>query len=1423
MSGTVTPTMVTCFGANDGKITITASAGGSGVYQYSKDGGTTWQGAAVFTNLAPASYDVRIRDVANTSCVITLNSAVVVTQPAVLSATISGTPVTCFGGADGTISISAPLGGYGTYEFSINGGGSWQASGSFSGLTPGSYNILIRDAANTSCVKVLNSAYSVTQPGLLSATVAKIDVTCNAANDGKITITSPTGGYGTYEYSINGGSSWQASGSYTGLVPGTYDVRIRDAANTACTVTLYPNLTITQPAVLTMSSTGNITLNCNGDSNGTGTFYAAGGSLPYTFSVVSNTTGATIAAPGFNSQQFFSAAAGAITVAVVDLHGCVATATINATQPAVLTPGTIGSDQVICSGVTPATLTETAPATGGPGAYTYQWQYSTSNAGPFMNLASATASTYTFTSAATNTLYYRRMVTSGVCTPVYSNVVEVKVNPLPVAMLTGGETICPAQTSILKVEMLVGTGPFEVNIQNHGIVTGYVSNSDIVVSPVAVGPTIYKLLSVKDANGCQVVSPSGSLIGTATVTVRALPAITASPVNKTICEFNSAAFNAAASGTDLTWQWYVDKGTGFTAIPEGGVYVGTTSSTMSIFGADRDMNGYIYHAVATSCSASVTSGDATLTVNTPPVIDVQPVDANVCTGGTTTFSVTASGTSPTYQWQVKIGAAPFANVSGPEYSGANTNTLTITGTPVTFNNQIYRVVVGGTCPPSVYSNFVMLRVKALPTVTLQPVDKSVCDGAGTRYFTANGTGVIDSLRWQVLNGATWTDIYDNAVYSGTNTQQLSFLDPPLSYNGKKYRMALKAACSTAYTNSATLTVFGNPVVTLTPVNACGGVGKKITPVISGGSGSWSQHTWTGDVGPLSSTSVYDPTFKTQVAAIYNLIYKVKDSNGCYGTGTVAVNVDSPDASFTQDKTADCTPNTVIFTKDLSGYASFTLDYGDGSPVVTAISATNQYTHQYINTTAATTLYRTVTLTVRSAGGCTDTKTSTITVYPAISATFTGSKTTICSGETITFSAIPGAASYAWTYGDGVSGTGTSNSTHLYTNTGSTDLSLTVSLTTTSFYGCVDTKTLNITVKPKPAPAFTPLSYTANLEDAGNVVNFTNATNAGTWTWAWNFGDGGTSSVMNPSHTYTAIGTYDVVLEVSNGTCSQKVTHQVVITPKRPIASFDNIPSGCEPLIMTINNTSQNVNIPGTKYLWDFGDGGTSSVKNPIYTYYLPGVYNVKLIVSGPGGDSEFSQTVKVFQTPVALFDLAPTYVFVNDEKVRAINHSSGADYFVWEWGDGDTSKTKDPFHKYMESGVFDVSLSAYKDNGGGNICYSRYTMSPGVTVEPAGEIRFASVFRPNLTGPIDAIDLPTGGDAVDQFFYPPIRDKVDDYKLQIFNRLGVLIFESHDLNIPWNGYYKGQLCPQGVYVWYVEGKYKNGQVYKKVGDITLLH
>ena len=231
LSATVTPTMVTCNGTNDGIITITNPLGGYGTYAYTVNGGAAWQTSGIFNILAPGTYNVRIRDAANITCEIVLDPALVITQPGKLAASVASTNITCYGANDGSISITAPTGGYGTYEYSIDGGAGWQAGGSFTALAPGFYNVQIRDAAHPLCIVILNGSLRITEPPVLTANVTRANVTCNGADDGTINITSPMGGHGTYEYSITGGGSWQASGSFTGLAPGSYNVQIRDACS----------------------------------------------------------------------------------------------------------------------------------------------------------------------------------------------------------------------------------------------------------------------------------------------------------------------------------------------------------------------------------------------------------------------------------------------------------------------------------------------------------------------------------------------------------------------------------------------------------------------------------------------------------------------------------------------------------------------------------------------------------------------------------------------------------------------------------------------------------------------------------------------------------------------------------------------------------------------------------------------------------------------------------------------------------------------------------------------------------------------------------------------------------------------------------------------------------------------------------------
>ena len=158
--------------------------------------------------------------------------------------------------------------------------------------------------------------------------------------------------------------------------------------------------------------------------------------------------------------------------------------------------------------------------------------------------------------------------------------------------------------------------------------------------------------------------------------------------------------------------------------------------------------------------------------------------------------------------------------------------------------------------------------------------------------------------------------------------------------------------------------------------------------------------------------------------------------------------------------------------------------------------------------------------------------------------------------------------------------------------------------------------------------------------------------------------------------------------------------------------------------------------------------------------------------------------------------------------------SHGATDYLWDFGDGTTSSEFQPIHAYGDTGVYDVQLVAISDMG----CRDTARMDRTVRVTYRNAVRIPNVFTPSLSGP--------GGGSIyvdgrnDVFF--PIMEGVLQYRMRIFNRWGELIFESNDRNIGWDGYYRGRLCPQDVYLYTMDFKYSDGREESRFGDVTLL-
>jgi hypothetical protein len=296
----------------------------------------------------------------------------------------------------------------------------------------------------------------------------------------------------------------------------------------------------------------------------------------------------------------------------------------------------------------------------------------------------------------------------------------------------------------------------------------------------------------------------------ATLSINSAPAITAQPVNSTICSGNNTSFSVTATGGGLSYQWR-ENGVN---LANGGVYSNVTTATMNITGAGTGLNGKTYDCIVTgSCAPVLTSLAATLTVNLSITISVQPSNTAICSGNAS-FSVTATGAGLTYQWREN-----GVNLSnGGVYSNVTTATLNLTSPGVSLNGKIYDCVLSGTCP-SVTSAAGTLTINSAPAITVQPSNAIACGGGNAAFsVTATGTGLTYQWRENGVNLA------NGGVYSNVTTATLNLTAPGGALNGKTYSCVITGTCAPPVTSaSGTLTVSAGcaPVITTQPVNKIG--------------------------------------------------------------------------------------------------------------------------------------------------------------------------------------------------------------------------------------------------------------------------------------------------------------------------------------------------------------------------------------------------------------------------------------------------------------------------------------------------------------------------------------------------------------------------------------------------------------------------
>jgi PKD repeat protein len=366
---------------------------------------------------------------------------------------------------------------------------------------------------------------------------------------------------------------------------------------------------------------------------------------------------------------------------------------------------------------------------------------------------------------------------------------------------------------------------------------------------------------------------------------------------------------------------------------------------------------------------------------------------------------------------------------------------------------------------------------------------------------------------------------------------------------------------------------------------------------------------------------------------------------------------------------------------------------------------------------------------------------------------------------------------------------------------------TITYAITDHNGCSDSDQIVVTVMPSPV---------VNISPAGTMfineppVNLTSSLPGGNWA-----GNGVYNDRFYPDSAGLGIHIISYSSLPDRFGCNASDTiHIEVIMPAAPIAFFEPDSTGCSPLLVQFRNLSKN----GVSYIWDFGDDTYSSAENPEHLYTMPGNYIVTLTVNNIAGESIYRGLITVYQGPTAIFEIYPTEVINNSQVVVFTNYSHHAVSSIWNFGDGSFSSEENPWHKYNSEGKYKVSLEVTsKDGCKDSLKY--YT--PVNVLFRTGEIKFPHVFKWNGSGP-------TGGywidDELNDNVFRPFFKNVIEYKLQIFNRLGMLIYESEELNKGWDGYSVHlNLAHQGVYVYKVVGRFADGTYFTKVGDVTFLH
>jgi gliding motility-associated-like protein len=1091
-----------------------------------------------------------------------------------------------------------------------------------------------------------------------------------------LTATAPGPVYQWYNAAA-GGTLLQTGASYTTPVlttTTTYYVQTTalgcTGPRTAVTVTVnpIPVAPTVLPATICSGTTATLTATAPG---GTYTWYnaASGGTLLSTGAAF--TTPALIANTTYYVQSTIAGCTGPRTAVTVTVNPIPAAPT--------------AASATICSGNT-ATLTATAP--GG----TYQW-YDAASGGTLLN----TGSSFTTPVLTATTSYYVQTTVSGCTSP--RTTVTVTVNPIPVA------DIVP--------DVSAGCSGLVVNFNNNSTLGGTYAWTFAGATPAT--SAVYSPAPVTfNTAGNNMVVITVNVAGcikkdTAFISIAPLPtpAFTLTPA--TGCSPVTSVINNTSGVTaGDTYSWIFGNGSSSTL-------QNPPSQTYTTTGVDSIYTVQLTISAANGCNASAS---ATVTVHPNPLASFTANDDTVCANTSVTF-MNGSTAASTYQWA--FGDASTSTAINPSHVFPNPGNYTvqlISSTAFACRDTTALLIVVDTIPVAAFSasteclGFATLFSNS-STGSIVSYSWNFGDGssAGTtsnpvHTYPANGTYNV-SLTVTNAFGCTSTVTHPVivnpvpvAAFINTTAclgQATSFTDQttgtPISWTwtfGDASPVSNVQHPTHTYTAAGTYTVtliaFGGSgcsdtishTVTVNPVPTANftfaSVCTNDTMFFNSTSlGAPVTFAWNFGDGVTNAANNPSPSHVYTVAGTYNVVLIAGYATGCTNSITIPVTsypVTVPNFSHT---TPCLNVNTVFGDLTANSPTQWTWNFGDASTLSTIQNPVHLY--------AAAGTYP-VTLVTQNSFGCRDSVTINTIVNPLPVAAF--AYDTVCQGTASSFTnQSVSSVSWNWNFGDGSALSIANSPTHIYAASGT----YTVTLISSNIFGCTDTVSHAVIVRPNPVAAFTAttacFTYASDFTD--NSVSAVG--------WSWNFGDGSALvTTPSPSYIYPAPGTYNANLTVTNiFGCTNAVMHPVIVNTV-PVAAFVN---STECLGNATSFTDQTSGTP-VGWSWDFGDASAlNTSQNPSHVYTSAGSYSVTLIASGGSGCLDtITNTVTVNPVPTANFNFAS--VCTNDTMFFNSTSLGAPDTFSWNFGDGfsDNTNNSSPTHVYSSPGTYNVQLIA---------------------------------------------------------------------------------------------------------------------------------